>query len=187
MKQHLLPAIRLTLVCLVFFCGVYVLLILVIAKAAPNQGEGETISSQARTVGYVLEGQNFNKDQYFWSRPSAVGYSGTGSGGSNKGPTNPDYFKDIQTKIDSFLAHNPTIPRSQIPSELVTASGSGLDPDLSIQGAYVQIPRIAKARNLTEDRVKNLVDQWVEQPYLGLFGTEKVNVLRLNIALNEMK
>jgi potassium-transporting ATPase KdpC subunit len=186
MKQHILPAIKITLICLIFFCGIYTLLILGIAQFAPNKGNGETITAKGKIAGYVLEGQNFSNDKYFWSRPSSVSYNAAGSGGSNKGTSNPDYLKDVQSRIDTFLVHNPTIKKSDIPSELVTASGSGLDPDLSQEGAYVQIPRIAKTRNLTEDRVRALVDIHTEKPLAGMFGTTVVNLLQLNIDLDKL-
>ncbi len=185
MKQHIIPALRLTLICLLFFCGLYTLLILGIAQASPGKGEGETVIANGKVVGYALEGQNFSSDQYFWSRPSAVGYNAAGSGGSNKGPTNPDYLKDVTSRIDSFLVHNKTVNKKDIPSELVTASGSGLDPDISRQAAYVQIARIAKARGMTEDALKLIVDQHIDHPLLGIMGTEKINVLKLNIDLDK--
>jgi potassium-transporting ATPase KdpC subunit len=185
MRQHILPALRLTLVCLLFFCGVYTLFIWVIAQASPGKGEGETVSVNGKVVGYALEGQNFSADIYFWSRPSAVGYNATGSGGSNKGPTNPDYLKDVTSRIDSFLVHNKTVNKEDIPSELVTASGSGLDPDISRQAAYVQVARIAKVRGMTEEAVKALVEKHIDHPLLGLLGTEKINVLSLNIDLDK--
>ena len=100
MKQHIIPALRLTLVCLLFFCGLYTLIILGIAQVSPGKGEGETVLENGKVVGYTLEGQNFNNDQYFWSRPSAVGYNAAGSGGSNKGTTNPDYLKDVTSRIN---------------------------------------------------------------------------------------
>ncbi len=184
MKQHIIPALRLTLVCILFFSGLYILLIWSIAQASPGKGEGETVSLNGKVVGYKLEGQNFSNDQYFWSRPSAVGYNAAGSGGSNKGPTNPDYLKDVTSRIDSFLVHNKTISRGDIPSELVTASGSGLDPDISRRAAYVQVARVAKARGLSEESVKAIVDKHVDRPLLGLMGTEKINVLSLNIDLD---
>ncbi len=186
MKQHILPALRLTLVCVVFFCGIYTLAIFGIAQFAPNKGNGETISVNNKVVGYLLEGQNFSNDKYFYSRPSAAGYNAAGSSGSNKGPSNPDYLKDVESRIDSFLIHNPSIKKERIPSELVTASGSGLDPNLSPQAAYVQIPRIAKARNLSEERVRNIVELHVQKPLLGLFGTTTVNLLQLNIDLDKL-
>jgi potassium-transporting ATPase KdpC subunit len=187
MKQNLFPALRLTLVCIVVFIGLYTLLIWGIAQAAPGNGKGETVTINNRVAGYKLEGQNFTADNYFNSRPSACGYNAAGSGASNKGPSNPDYLKDVQNRIDTFLVHNPSVKKESIPSELVTASGSGLDPDLSPQGAYVQIARIAKTRNISEEKIKALVAQQVQKPFLGLFGPEKINILQLNIKLDELK
>ena len=187
MKQYILPSIRLTLVCIVFFCGIYTLIILGFAQAAPAKGKGEPVTLNGKVVGYALEGQSFTKDNYFWSRPSAVGYNAAGSGASNKGPSNPDYLKDVQSRIDTFLAHNPGIPKQQIPSDLVTASGSGLDPDISPEAAEVQVKRIARLRKISEDDVRKLIGQNTQKPLFGLFGTERVNVLRLNIALDTLK
>ncbi len=187
MKQHFLPALRLTLICIVVFIGLYSLLILGIAQAAPNKGKGETVSVNNKVVGYKLEGQNFIDDKYFDSRPSAVGYNAAGSGASNKGPSNPDYLKQVQDRIDTFLVHNPSVKKEEIPCELVTASGSGLDPDLSPQGAYVQVARISKTRNIPAEKINALVAHQVQKPLLGLFGTEKVNVLQLNIGLDNLK
>ena len=185
MKQQLLPALRLTLVCVLFFCGVYTIIILGIAQFAPNKGEGETIAFDGKVVGYALEGQAFTRDNYFQSRPSAVGYNAAGSAGSNKGPSNPDYLKDVQAHIDSFLVHNPGIKKADIPAELVTYSGSGLDPDVSPEGARVQVKRIGAARGLSEDQLNALVDRYTEKPLWGLFGPARVNVLKLNIALDK--
>jgi K+-transporting ATPase ATPase C chain len=184
MKQHILPAIRLTLFSLVFFCGAYTLVVLGIAKFATNKGEGETIIANGRVVGYKLEGQSFTADKYFNGRPSAAGYNAAGSSGSNKGPSNPEYLKDVQNKIDTFLAHNPTIKKEDIPSDLITASGSGLDPEISPNAAYIQIARISKSRNINEASIKALVDAAVEKPILGI---ERVNVLKLNIELDKLK
>jgi potassium-transporting ATPase KdpC subunit len=187
MNKHLLPAIRLTVFCLIFFSGIYTLIIYGIAQFAPNHGEGEKIEVNGKTVGYKLEAQNFTKDNYFISRPSAAGYNAAGSAGSNKGPTNPDYLKDVQTRIDSFLVHNTSIHKEQITSELVTSSGSGLDPDISPAGAYIQVPRIAAARGLSPEKVHSLVEQSIQRPLLGIFGTERVNVLKLNLALDNIR
>ena len=187
MKEHILPAIRLTIVCILFFCGVYTLFILGIAQAAPAKGKGQRVTVNGNVVGYKLIGQKFTEDKYFQSRPSAVDYNAAGSGGSNKGPTNPDYLKTVQGRIDSFLVQNPGVKKEDIPSELVTASGSGQDPDLSPAAAYIQAKRIATVRDIAEDKIKTLVDQHIEKPLLGLFGTERVNVLQLNIDLDNLK
>lgn len=187
MKQHILPAIKLTLFCVIILCGTYSLLILGVAQAAPNKGEGQTVTVNGQIKGYALEGQSFTQDKYFNGRPSAAGYNAAGSSGSNKGPSNPDYLKEVQNRIDSFLVHNPSVQKGNIPSELVTASGSGLDPDISLQGAMVQAARIAKARNLSEETIKTLIGQKVQKPLFGLAGTEKINVLQLNIELDKLK
>ena len=186
MKQNILPAIRLTLVCIVFFMGIYSLIILAGAQWAPGRGKGETVSFNNRIVGWKLLGQKFTEDKYFWSRPSAVDYNAAGSGGSNKGPTNPNYLKQVQDRVDTFLVHNPGVKKQDIPSDLVTASGAGLDPDISVQGAYAQVDRIAKVRNLPADQVRTLVQKHIENPLWDLFGTERVNVLQLNIDLDKL-
>ena len=187
MKKYVWPSIKLTLVFIILCSVLYPLLIAGIAKFAPGGGKGETLSINGKVVGYAKIGQKFTQDKYFWSRPSAVDYNAAGSAGSNKGPTNPDYLKQVQDRIDSFLVHNPGVKKEEIPSELVTASGSGLDPDLSAEGAYVQVARIAKTRNISQEKIKALVEQQIQKPLLGLFGPEKVNVLKLNIALDKLK
>jgi len=187
MKQHILPALRLTAVCAVVFAGIYTLLILGIAQAAPNKGLGQTVIVNGKVKGYALEGQSFTQDKYFNGRPSAAGYNAAGSAGSNKGPSNPDYLKDVQSRIDTFLVHNPSVKKEEIPSELVTASGSGLDPDISPAGAFVQIDRISKERKLPVEQLKTLVQSNIQQPLAGMFGTARVNVLKLNVALDNLK
>lgn len=186
MKSNIFPAIKLTLLCLILFCGIYTIVIYAIAQIAPNNGKGDIITYNGKTF-YKNIGQNFFEDKYFWSRPSAVGYNAAGSGGSNKGPSNPDYLAVLQARIDTFLVHNPAITKSQIPSDLITASGAGLDPNISVQAALVQVPRIAKTRNIREQDITLLIEQQTENPLLDLFGTEKINVLKLNIALDKLK
>ncbi|MDX2196827.1 MAG: K(+)-transporting ATPase subunit C [Cytophagales bacterium] len=183
MKKNIIPAIRLTLVCLIFFCGIYTITVLGISKLAPD-----SMSFAKTKEGYYENvGQSFTNDKYFYSRPSAVGYNAAGSGGSNKGPSNPDYLAEVQARIDTFLAHNPGINIADLPSDLFTASGSGIDPNISVQAAKVQAKRIAKIRNLNETTIYQLIDQQTEQPLLGLFGTEKINVLKLNLALDNIE
>lgn len=185
MKQHILPAIKMTAICIILFSGFYTVLILGIAQAAPNKGEGQIVLRNGKTIGYQLEGQNFTADQYFNGRPSAAGYNAAGSSGSNKGPSNPEYLKTVSDRIDTFLVHNPSIVKSEIPSDLVTASGSGLDPDISLQAAKIQVNRIAKMRNLNTDKINALIEQ---QKFHAVFnGIEKLNVLQLNLALDQLK
>ena len=186
MKKYILPSLKLTAVFIVLCSVVYPLLIAAVGKATPGGGKGETLSVNGKVVGYANIGQKFTEDKYFWSRPSAVGYNAAGSAGSNKGPSNPDYLKDVQAHVDTFLVHNPGIKKEDIPAELVTYSGSGLDPDLSPAGAKIQVPRIAAVRHIDSNKLNELVDRYTKGPLLGLLGPSKVNVLQLNIALDEM-
>lgn len=187
MKKNLMISLKLTLVMLVLCAVLYPLLIAVIGKATPGGGRGETVVVNGKVVGYEKIGQKFTDDKYFRGRPSAVDYNAAGSAGSNKGPSNPDYLKLVQDRIDTFLVHNPGVTKAQIPADLVTASGSGLDPDISPQSAYIQVVRVAKVRHLDPAKVKALVDQHVDKPFLGVFGPKKVNVLKLNVALDNLK
>lgn len=186
MKENILPAIRLTLVSLLFFSGIYTMTVLGIAQFSPNHGKGEILKQGNKTY-YANVGQTFTDDKYFYSRPSAVSYNAAGAGGSNKGPSNPDYLKEVQARIDSFLVHNPGISKAGIPSDLVTASGGGLDPNISVQAATVQVKRIAKIRGFAEGHIQQLIISNTEKPLLGFLGTEKINVLKLNIALDNLK
>jgi len=187
MKTYLLPSLKITVILLVLLSGLYPFVIAGIGKFTPGGGDGETVLYKGRVVGYVNIGQKFTKDQYFWSRPSAANYQADAGAGSNKGPSNPDYLKGVEKLIDTFMVHNPTVKRSDIPAELVTSSGSGLDPDLSPAGAKVQVLRIAKVRNIPAAMIYKIIDDNTEGPLLGLFGPAKVNVLKLNVALDELK
>ena len=187
MKNNLLQAFRLTLISILVFCGLYTLLILAIAQTTPAKGKGENVVVNNKVIGWKLLGQKFTDDKYFQGRPSAVDYNAAASGGSNKGPTNPDYLKQVRNRIDTFLVHNPEITRNDIPSDLVTASGAGLDPDISVKGASVQIYRIARIRKVPIAGLRALVQSHIEGPWLGIFGTESVNVLQLNIDLDKSR
>lgn len=182
MKAHILPALKLTLICIVFFSVIYTGIVWAMAQAAPNRGGGEVVTYNGKVVGYARIGQAFTADRYFQSRPSAVDYNAAGSGGSNKGPSNDDHLDAVETRIDTFLIHNPMILKSEIPVELVTASASGLDPDLSPAAAHVQVPRIAALHGLREDVLYKLIDSYTEVPWLG---PKHVNVLQLNLALDQ--
>jgi len=186
MKSNLFPAIKLTAITLVFFAGVYTIIIWGIAQLAPNHGNGEVVTQNGKKY-YTNVGQAFTADKYFNSRPSAVDYNAAGSGGSNKAPSNPEYLQTVQARIDTFLVHNPEVKKQDIPVELVTASGSGLDPNISPNAALIQLKRVAKIRNLSYENVEKLIDENTEAPLLGLLGPAKVNVLKLNIALDQVK
>lgn len=185
MKEHIFPAIRFTLLFALLFSGVYTLFIYGFAQLTPNHGEGEMITYNGHQY-YANIGQKFSDDKYFYARPSAVDYNAVGSAGSNKSASNPDYLTQVQTRIDTFLAHNPGVKKSDIPADLLTASGSGIDPHISVQAANVQIARIAKVRGIAEANIRQLILSHIEAPWLGLFGPEKINVLKLNIALDKL-
>ena len=177
MKQHILPAIKLTLVSFILLVVIYPAAVWGIAQfAAPNKGGGDLSNV----------GQAFTNDKYFYSRPSAVAYNAAGSCGSNKGPSNPAYLAEVEARIDTFLVHNPKVNKKDIPSELVTASGSGLDPHISPTAALVQVKRIAEIRKIDGSKIIALVKENTEKPFLGLFGTPTVNLLKLNTALDKL-
>lgn len=187
MKSNVLKSIRLTVVLIVILCVIYPVFIMFAGRLSKGRGNGETVVVNGKIVGYANVGQSFTKPQYFWGRPSAVGYNAAGSAGSNKGPGNPDYLKDVAKRIDTLLKYHPYLKRSDIPAEMVTASGSGLDPDISPDAAKIQIKRIAAYRKIDEVKVSELVKDQTEGPLLGLFGPAKVNVLKLNVALDALK
>jgi K+-transporting ATPase ATPase C chain len=187
MKNHTSPAIRLTIGLLVILSILYPLFVAAVSQLAPGGGDGVTIMARGRIVGYANVGQKFTEDRYFNSRPSEVDYNAARSGGSNKGPSNTEYLGEVEARIDTFLVHNPGVNKADIPAELVTASGSGLDPHLSPAGASVQIARVARVRNIPATRLQQLVDEQTEGPLLGLFGPSTVNILKLNVALDALK
>lgn len=186
MKTNLLPSIILTSVLLVLLCGAYPLLMWGIAKVSPNSGEGFTVES-TNGKNYVNIGQTFTSDKYFWSRPSAVEYNAAGSGASNKAATNAEYLAEVEKRIEDFMTKNPEVKKEDIPVDLITASGSGLDPNISVQAAKIQIARIAKSRGIEVSRLEQLVAEQIQQPLLGILGPQKINVLELNIALDALK
>jgi K+-transporting ATPase ATPase C chain len=131
MKKELLSAFKLTILSILLLVVGYSTIVWGIAQLAPNNGKGETVVHNGKKY-YLNIGQTFNEDKYFWSRPSAVDYNAAGSGGSNKAASNKEYLQQVQARIDTFLIHNPEVKKTEIPVDLVTASGSGLDPHISI-------------------------------------------------------
>lgn len=188
MKTYIFQAVKITLLTVLLFGIIYPLFIVGIATIiGPGAGDGETIQVDGKTMGFVLIGQSFTSEKYFNSRPSAVKYNAAATGGSNKGPSNPDYLSQVEGRIQDILSKNPTLKVNDIPVDLITASGEGLDPHISPASARIQIQRIAAARSLNKQILNHLVDQFTERPLLGLFGTSKVNVLMLNVALDKAK
>ncbi|KAB8033511.1 potassium-transporting ATPase subunit KdpC [Fluviispira multicolorata] len=188
MIKSIYRCIFLTLILFVLLGGIYPLIVTSVGKIFfPLQSNGgvEYIGSQA--VGANLIGQNFSSTKYFHGRPSfagTLGYDGLSSTPSNLASTNPKLFTDINMHIIKILKGNPTVKRTDIPVELVTYSGSGLDPHISLQSALIQIPRVAKSRNIREDKVTKLVHSSLEKPIFGFFGVDIINVLFLNLKLD---
>lgn len=155
----------------------------------PHQANGSLIERDGKPIGSELIGQSFTDPKYFWGRPSATTpqpYNGTGSNGSNLGPTNPTLRDAVQQRIDALHTVDPgnTAP---VPSDLVTASGSGLDPEISPAAAQYQVARVARLRNLSIDQVQTLLSQATQGRQLGLLGEARVNVLQLNLALDGLQ
>jgi len=153
----------------------------------PQQAAGSLIVKEGKIVGSELIGQHFNAPRYFWGRLSATAsypYNGAASGGSNFGPLNPALLETVKARIAALQAAG-SLPNSPIPVDLVTASGSGLDPHISPAAAYYQVERVAHARGLPAGRIRQLVEAHIEAPLLGLLGEPRVNVLTLNLALDQ--
>ena len=191
MKSNLLKSLKLTLVFCVFFSVCYIFVLWIFAQvAAPNHGNADVVTVDGKVVGVANVGQLFTKDIYFWGRPSHAGdgYDASSSAGSNKGATNPEYLEELKVRVDSFLVKHPYLKREDVPAEMVTASGSGLDPDISLAGAYVQVKRVAEARGMDEGTVKAVVDRVNRGAVLGMFGpASRVNVLKLNVELDAIQ
>ncbi len=156
----------------------------VVQTTLPEKSEGSLIVSNGKVIGSELLGQNFASAGYFHGRPSAVGYSANSSGASNLGPTSSRLMDDVCRRVEQVRTENNLSQNDPVPAELVLASASGLDPHISKLGAMLQVPRIAAARNLSESEVKLLVYQTIEPAQIGILGQERVNVLKLNIALD---
>ena len=184
MTSQLRPAFVLLLTLTLITGVIYPLVVTGIAQIVfPQQANGSIIVVDGKAVGSELIGQQFDDPRYFWSRPSAAGYNAAASSGSNYGPLNPALMDVVQVRIAALKAADPDNPLP-IPVDLVTASGSGLDPHISVAAALYQVHRVATARGLSEAEVKTLVDKYTERRQFGFLGEPRVNVLELNLALD---
>jgi potassium-transporting ATPase KdpC subunit len=186
MKKNLITAVLMTLVTTVLFGLFFPLVITGLAQVLfPRQANGELLTRNGHVVGSRLIGQAFSSPGYFHSRPSAAGtgYDAGNSGGSNLGPTNHTLISRVQQDADRLQAENPSVA---IPMDLLTTSGSGLDPHISPEGAEFQVPRVARERRLSEDMVREAVRQHTESRQFGFLGEPRVNVLQLNLTLDEI-
>ena len=184
MKKNLLIAVWFTLVTTVMFGVLYPLAITGLAQVLfPNRANGQLIERNGKIVGSRIIGQAFTQPGYFHSRPSSAGtgYDPTSSSGSNLGPTNKLLIERVRSDVQKLQSENPNVP---VPVDLVTASGSGLDPDISPAAAEFQIPGVAHARGMKEDDVRTLVRKHTKDRDLGFLGEPRVNVLELNLELD---
>ena len=189
-------------VILLVICGLLFPLLLTGLSSVlfPHQANGSLIEVDGQVVGAEHVGQEFTQDYFLWGRPSAYHYNtyyedeegnqtysdgseyaGLSSGSNNYAPSNPALAERVQADLEAFLAKNPDVKAEDIPTDLLTASGSGLDPDISPESAEIQVPRIAKASGLSEDEVREIIARHTEGKFLGIFGDETVNVLGVNI------
>ena len=187
MFGQLLPALRMLIVLSILTGIVYPYLVTGIAQVAfPRAANGSLIIDKGKAVGSSLVGQPFDDPKYFWSRPSATSpqpYNGAASSGSNQGPRNPALADAVTGRIKALRDADPD-NKAPVPVDLVTASGSGLDPDISVAAAEYQVHRVAKTRGLPEDKVRALVAENTNGRTLGILGEARVNVLKLNLALD---
>jgi len=189
MLQQLKTGFMLLVLMTVFTGVIYPLVVTGLAQIFfPWQANGSLIEKQGKQTGSLLIGQSFSNPNYFWGRPSEtkpVPYNGASSSGSNSGPSNPDFLTTVKQRINQLKSF-PTTDNLLTPVDLVTASGSGLDPDISPYAATYQVPRIAKERGISENALQTLITQHIKNRSLLLLGEPRINVLQLNIALDNL-
>jgi len=188
MWNQMAPGLRINIFMTILFGIAYPLVVTGISQVAfPRQANGSLIVSDGKVIGSELIGQNFTRAEYFQPRPSAAGndgYDATSSSASNLGPTNQKLIDRVKASVEKFRKENPDYT-GPIPADLVTASASGLDPHLSPDSTKAQAVRVAKARSVSEDQIAQLIAEFTEPPSLGLLGEPRVNVLKLNLALDQ--
>ncbi|QSO47164.1 potassium-transporting ATPase subunit KdpC [Alicyclobacillus mengziensis] len=183
---NLWRSLRFLVVSVVLLGLIYPLIVTGIGQLVfPYQANGSMVKVNGRVVGSKLIAQAISNPGLFHYRPSAVNYAANGSGGSNLGPTNPALIKEIKGNIQTVEQQNPGTPVSQIPPDMVESSASGLDPDISIQNATLQVPRIAKSTGLSEQYLISLINRYKQGRLIGIWGAPMVNVMKLNLAIEQ--
>ena len=186
--KTLYRAFMASVVLIVVCSGIYPLLVYAIGNVLFHEKEsGEIILRDGKAIGAKLIGQGFTKPEYFHGRPSSAGdkgYDASNSSGSNLGPTNQKFADTVKGNIDTVLKDNPTLKKGEVPTDLVTASGSGLDPHISPEGAMAQLDRVAQSRKIGADQIRALIAEHTDGPQLGIFGEPTVNVLLLNLDMD---
>ncbi|WP_042352471.1 potassium-transporting ATPase subunit KdpC [Bacillus massiliigorillae] len=188
LKSIVSPVIRISLV-FMLICGlIYPLVSTGVAQAfMQKKADGSLVyNAHHEVIGSELIGQNFSDPKYFHGRISSIENNANGSGSNNYAPSNKDYHKRLEESIVNWKKENPTIPIEEVPIDLLTNSGSGLDPHISPKAAYVQVDRIAEKGGISKEKLKSLIKEHTEGKALGLFGQEKINVLELNISLQKL-
>jgi K+-transporting ATPase ATPase C chain len=190
LMRELKTSLLTMLVLLIILCGIYPIMVWGIAQVIfPGKANGSLIERQGKLVGSSLIAQSFSNPQYFHPRPSAagaIGYDGTSSGGSNLGPLSKSLVDQVEERIKNYRKENNLPADTLIPADAVTASGSGLDPHISLKNASLQMARVAKARGLSDTEMKKAIAAATDKPFLGFLGEPGVNVLELNLALDAM-
>jgi K+-transporting ATPase ATPase C chain len=197
LQKYLRPAVVITIVLTIVTGFIYPGIVTGLAQLIfPNQANGSLVYANGKLVGSELIGQYWTQPQYFHGRPSVTinpntgtpePYAADNSSASNAGPTNASYIQTVQQRVAALQKENPNAPAGPVPDDLVTASGSGLDPDISLAGALYQAPRIAQARGLSVAQVQQMITSHETGRFLGIFGEAYVNVLDLNLALDGLK
>jgi len=189
MRRYVFASIRMAIVTMVVLGIAYPLLVTGLAQLAmPAQANGSLVTSGGTVVGSALIGQRFTQPKYFHGRPSAAGtdgYDPNASGASNLAPTSKALVDAVEARVATAVAENPGLSAGAVPIDMVTASGSGLDPDITLANAYAQAARVAAARDVTEEDVRGIVDEVAQGRQFGVLGEPRVNVLRLNLALDD--
>lgn len=180
--RQVLPAVRVWIVMTVLLGLLYPLALVGVGRAMPGRADGSLIVADGRVVGSALIGQPFEQLEYFWPRPSVNGYDMLATGGSNLGPNNPDLVAQIEQRREDLAAANG-VPVEALPADALTASASGLDPHISPEYAEIQVGRVARARGMPPEQVRDLVKRHTDGRVLGFLGEPTVNVLQLNLAL----